>query len=154
LKPLGSSGTNNDKLAIKGDVSIVDNNHERQIKMYQDGTIKAREISITDVNDKNQIKLYQNGFIHAREIEVHALPIPDYVFEDEYELLGLEALKEYIAENGHLPGVPSAEEFAQKGTMNLGEMNVILLEKVEELALYILELKKEIDSFKSQNLSE
>jgi hypothetical protein len=38
--------------------------------------------------------------------------------------------------------------------MNLGEMNVILLEKVEELALYILELKKEIDSFKSQNLSE
>ncbi|HBH06969.1 MAG TPA: hypothetical protein DDX92_10260 [Flavobacteriales bacterium] len=90
LKPLGSSGTNDDKLAIKGDVSIVDDNHQRQIK------------------------LYQNGAIQAREIEVHTSNIPDYVFEEEYALMDMHSLKDYIHQNGHLPGVPSAQEFCSK----------------------------------------
>jgi hypothetical protein len=122
LKPLGSSGTNNDKLAIKGDVSIVDNNHERQIKMYQDGTIKAREVHVMVASDQ----------------------IPDYVFKEGYELMGLNDLKQYINDNGHLPKVPSAEEFGERGEINLGEMDNLLLEKVEELTLYILQLEERI----------
>jgi hypothetical protein len=120
LKPLGSSGTNNDKLAIKGDVSIVDNNHERQIKMYQDGTVKAREVLVA------------------------AGTIADYVFEEGYNLMSIHDLKQYINDNGHLPKIPSAEEFAKEGTMNVGDMNRVLLEKVEELTLYIFELEQRL----------
>ena len=127
LKPLGSSGTNDDKLAIKGDVSIVDNNHQRQIKMYQDGTIKAREIHVMVASEN----------------------IADYVFKDDYELMSLHELKEYIEDNGHLPNVPSAEEFGERGEMNLGEMDDLLLEKVEELTLYILQLEERIAELES-----
>jgi hypothetical protein len=127
LKPLGSSGTNNDKLAIKGDVSIVDNDHQRQIKLHQDGTIKAREVHVMVASDQ----------------------IPDYVFKEGYELMGLNDLKQYINDNGHLPKVPSAEEFGERGEMNLGEMDNLLLEKVEELTLYILQLQERIAELES-----
>jgi len=75
--------------------------------------------------------------------------IPDYVFKEGYELMGLNDLKQYINDNGHLPKVPSAEEFGERGEMNLGEMDNLLLEKVEELTLYILQLQERIAELES-----
>ncbi|MEZ4829247.1 MAG: TMF family protein, partial [Bacteroidia bacterium] len=55
----------------------------------------------------------------------------------------------YISENHHLPRIKSAEEYAATGSVNVGELQVQLLEKVEELTLYILTLKEEIDHLKT-----
>ena len=67
---------------------------------------------------------------------------PDYVFEPGYELLPLEELEQFVKENRHLPGVPSAEELS--GPVNISELQMILLEKVEELTLYSIELNEQI----------
>ncbi len=73
---------------------------------------------------------------------------PDYVFEENYELTQIPELKQYIEENGHLPGVPSEEEVKDKGYYDQDQLNKILLEKVEELTLYIIELQSEVDQLK------
>jgi len=80
---------------------------------------------------------------------------PDYVFESSYNLLSLEELAEYIKKEGHLPNIPKAEEAREKG-VNITELQMKLLEKVEELTLYTLsqeytikELKKEIRQLKN-----
>jgi hypothetical protein len=85
------------------------------------------------------------GKIIANEIEVKDLAnIPDFVFKSDYKLMSLRDLDLYVKKNYHLPDVPSAEEF-QKTGMNMAEMNYLLLKKVEELTLYMIELKKEND---------
>jgi hypothetical protein len=88
-------------------------------------------------------KLDVNGVIHTKEVKVDLdVPGPDYVFEPDYDLATLQEIETYIKENKHLPEVPSAKEMEENG-MNLKEMNLILLKKVEELTLHLIELKKE-----------
>ncbi len=82
-----------------------------------------------------------NGKIFAKEIEVISTISSDYVFEPEYELLPLTELEIYLKKNKHLPGIPSALEFKDKG-QNLAVMQDMLLRKIEELTLYIIELQK------------
>lgn len=67
---------------------------------------------------------------------------PDYVFESDYNLRSLEQVESYIKENGHLPEIPSANEFMENG-IKLGVMSFDLLKKVEELTLYMIDMKKE-----------
>lgn len=89
-------------------------------------------------------KLAVEGKIGAREINVTlSNPWPDYVFESEYKLMSLSELGRYIKEHRHLPDVPTAEEIMKSG-VDVGQMNVIMMKKIEELTLYILELKSEI----------
>jgi len=84
-----------------------------------------------------------NGSIHAKEVRVDlSVPAPDYVFEKNYKLTSLEDIKNYIDQNKHLPEVPSAKEIEKNG-LQLGEMNMILLKKIEELTLHVIELKQE-----------
>ena len=91
-------------------------------------------------------KLAVEGNIGARGIKVTlANPFPDYVFAANYKLRPLANLQSYIDKNKHLPGIPSAEEVKKDGGIELGQMNVKLLEKVEELTLYILELNKKLE---------
>ena len=92
-------------------------------------------------------KLSVEGNIRAREIEVNATTWADYVFDADYYLAPLTVVEEYIAENNHLPNVPSEEEVLEEG-INLGEMDAILLRKIEELTLYMIELKKENEELK------
>ena len=68
--------------------------------------------------------------------------VPDYVFEDDYKLMPLDELNEFIEKNGHLPNVPSAAEVKQKGQVNMSKLQMTLLEKVEELTLYTLQQEK------------
>ncbi|MFN8297525.1 MAG: hypothetical protein U0T75_00370 [Chitinophagales bacterium] len=65
----------------------------------------------------------------------------DCVFDDNYNLLTFKELEDYIKENHHLPEVPRAEDVVKSG-LDLGRMNAIFLQKVEELTLYLLELKR------------
>ncbi len=83
-----------------------------------------------------------NGEVFARKYTTTLGVIPDYVFDPSYKLLSLNELKTYITTNKHLPNIPSAKEYEERGELDLGELNRKLLEKVEELTLYILQLEE------------
>jgi hypothetical protein len=70
---------------------------------------------------------------------------PDYVFNSDYKLLTLEEIKTYIDKNKHLPEVPSAKEMEANG-VQLGEMNMLLLKKIEELTLHVIDQNKKLDA--------
>ena len=93
-------------------------------------------------------RLAVNGNIRAKEIKVEATNWPDYVFWKDYELKRLPELERYIDQHGHLPEVPSAAEVVTAG-ISLGEMNKILLKKIEELTLHLIEKEKEISELKN-----
>ena len=89
-----------------------------------------------------QAKLAVNGNILAKEIKVKTdISVPDYVFEPDYNLLGLAEVEAYVKEHKHLPEIPSATEIRQNG-LDLAEMNLLLLKKVEELTLHLIERNK------------
>jgi len=94
-------------------------------------------------------KLTVEGTIGARRMKVMQGTWADFVFQPEYKLPTLAEVEGYIKVNRHLPDVPSAEEVEKDG-LDLGEMNKRLLQKVEELTLYLIELKKENDEMKQQ----
>jgi hypothetical protein len=90
-------------------------------------------------------KLSVNGEVYAKRVKVTVAQAdwPDYVFAPEYSLPSLAEVEKYIKSERHLPGVPSAEEVGKKG-LDLGEMNRRLLEKVEELTMYLIEQQKQL----------
>lgn len=100
------------------------------------------------------------GKIHTQEVlvDLNGAVAPDYVFQKyydgfsllqpEYELISLGELETFIKENHHLPGIPSSEEMNENG-ISLKEMNLKLLQKIEELTLYVLEQQKEIEALKN-----
>jgi hypothetical protein len=91
------------------------------------------------------------GKIHAREVKVNvgAGTGPDYVFASEYPLPTLKELERYINANNHLPEVPAAKVMETEG-VNVSEMNMLLLKKVEEMTLYVIAQEKKIDSLKEE----
>ncbi|MBP1221763.1 hypothetical protein [Flavobacterium sp. 1355] len=95
-------------------------------------------------------KLAVEGSIGAREIKVQATGWSDFVFKKEYTLPTLEEVEKHIAEKGHLENIPNEEEVLKNG-INLGEMNAKLLQKIEELTLYVIEQNKRLDKVEKEN---
>jgi len=94
-------------------------------------------------------KLAVNGGILAEEVKVITdVPASDYVFEPDYKLKSLNEIKTYVETHKHLPEVPSAAEFKRDG-YKVGQMDDLLLRKVEELTLYVIELQKQIETLKT-----
>jgi len=93
------------------------------------------------------VELTVAGKVYAREVKVNINTgtAPDYVFQDAYELPSLSYVAGYINQHRHLPSVPSAAEMEKDG-VSVGEMNMILLKKVEELTLYILDQDKKLNA--------
>lgn len=94
-------------------------------------------------------KFAVEGNVRAREIRVDAETWPDYVFTEEYHLPSLQEIQKHIQEKGHLPNMPSAKEVEANG-IELGEMNRLLLEKIEELTLYLIEQEKQLKEQKRE----
>ncbi|EFK58568.1 hypothetical protein U0038_06455 [Sphingobacterium spiritivorum] len=86
-------------------------------------------------------KLEVNGNIRAKEIKVETANWPDYVFEEDYKLTPLAEVETFIKANKHLPEVPSAREIEEDG-LSLGEMNKLMMKKIEELTLHLIEKEK------------
>ncbi|MCF6405176.1 hypothetical protein L3C95_19895 [Chitinophaga filiformis] len=107
-------------------------------------------IGTTEVAD---YKLAVKGAIGATRVKVTLTGWADFVFEPDYRLPSLTDLETYIKKNKHLPDVPSASEVAKEG-LDLGEMNKILLQKIEELTLHVIEMQKEIDQLKKHGAPE
>ncbi|MFY8097483.1 MAG: hypothetical protein ACOVMH_06685 [Flavobacterium sp.] len=93
--------------------------------------------------------VFGNGNVIATEVRVKTPIFPDYVFDKEYKLMSLYDLEKYIDANNHLPNIPSADEIITNG-LELGNMQVKQMEKIEELTLYIIQLKKEMDLMKKE----
>jgi hypothetical protein len=91
-------------------------------------------------------KLTVNGSIRAKEIRVNT-GWADYVFDKDYKLMKLEDVKRFIDKNKHLPGLPAASVL-QKNGVDISKMQTKMMEKIEELTLYILQLKEEIKELK------
>ena len=94
-------------------------------------------------------KLAVEGFVRAREVRVDQDTWPDYVFDKGYDLPTLEDIQKHIQEKGHLPNIPSAQEVKANG-VELGKMNKSLLEKIEELTLYLFQQNERIKVLEKQ----
>jgi hypothetical protein len=94
-------------------------------------------------------KLDVMGTIRAREIKVD-LNGADFVFGDNYNLRSLEEVENFVKENKHLPEIEPAQNMETNGA-ELGELNTKLLQKIEELTLYMIEMNKEIKELKQEN---
>lgn len=95
-------------------------------RLYVEKGVCTEKVKVTDVNN-----------------------FPDFVFEEDYNLRSLTEVEAYITQNKHLPNVPSAAEVEKDG-LDLGEMDKILLQKIEELTLYTIEQQKQIEALKKE----
>lgn len=146
-----------DKISVSGTLTEISGSSANSIRLNSIGEIalNANFIEIPTgsllINKTSQTnpsyKLDVNGKIRANEIVVNTTGA-DYVFEDNYKLKALDEVESFIEENNHLPGIPSAVEMQAEG-MSVGELNTKLLEKVEELTLYMIELKKENEEIRN-----
>ena len=93
-----------------------------------------------------QAKLAVNGDVLAKEmrVSVDSTDWPDFVFSPDYQMMSLAELEQFINTHHHLPDIPSAEKIRGLGCVNLGEMNVLLLQKIEEMTLRMIEMEKRI----------
>ncbi|MBR5373196.1 MAG: hypothetical protein IK131_00810 [Paludibacteraceae bacterium] len=108
------------------------------------GTLTCKDrMKVVEVDSKS---------IRAGEITVDMNNAADYVFDENYDLRSLSEVECFVKENKHLPGMPSAAELSEKG-MSVSQMSNLLLEKVEELTLHLIDMKKEINSLKEENAS-
>jgi len=98
----------------------------------------------------NGYKLSVGGKVICTEVRVEAVSSwPDYVFNHDYDLMSLREVEQWIRENKHLPGIPSAAEVEAAG-FDLGDMQKKLLEKLEELTLYVIEQEKKIERLEAK----
>jgi hypothetical protein len=115
-------------------------------------TIKRNsgDISIGSRDFANGYKLSVAGKIMSEGVTVKIRSEwPDYVFGKKYKLMALSDLESFIKTNGHLPNIPNAKDVAKSG-VDLAEMQRLLLEKIEELSLYIIHQQKEIEFLKDE----
>jgi len=103
-------------------------------------------------NDTKGYKLAVKGHVIAEKVVIRKNENwPDYVFDSSYELPKLSDIESYVKKNKHLPEIPSASEIEENG-QDLGEMNKLLLKKVEELTLFIIQQDKQIQKFKNSEV--
>lgn len=102
--------------------------------------------SSTNVN----FEVLGSGEVYARKYTTTLAAFPDYVFADNYSLLSFNDLRSYLKVNNRLPNMPSAVQVEKEGA-DLGELNRLLVEKVEELTLYILQLEERMQKVEKVN---
>ncbi len=110
--------------------------------------VQGGHLGIGTDNPDPSHKLSVNGSIRAKEVVVDT-GWSDFVFDDDYNLRTLREVEAHIEEHGHLPEVPSAEEVESEG-LSVGEAQKIMMQKIEELTLYMIDLKKENEALKER----
>ena len=110
-------------------------------------------IGINTVNNVNGYALAVDGGIISTKVFIKEVKLwPDYVFSEDYSLMDLNDLKRYLEQSHHLPGIPDEEEILSKG-YDMGEMQALMMEKIEEMTRYILLLQDEINDLKTSSTS-
>jgi hypothetical protein len=144
---IGTSNPSND-ISVNGTIDAT--------KIGIGTTTPSNDLSVNGIVDATKIGigttciptgyiLAVNGSIKAKEVQVSLDDWCDYVFNKDYKIKSLSEVEAYISLHKHLPDVPSESDVKTNGGINIGEMNTILLKKVEEQMLYIIELNKRIE---------
>jgi hypothetical protein len=117
---------------------------------FQISTTTVAGVELTIQDSTGNVLIENDLIVTGQCSEADGACAPDYVFEPDYELLSLEELSAFVAENKHLPNVPSAAEVEANG-INMRRFNFAMLEKIEELVLYTLEQQSTIDALTGHN---
>jgi hypothetical protein len=153
---VSNNGAEGFELYLDKPLSLVGlQSYNRVLNTYSKMQLDASQFSfmhgnvgIGTINPLN--KLDVKGTIHSQEVKVDMLNWSDFVFKKEYNLPTLEEVEKHITEKGHLENIPNEKEVLEKG-INLGEMNAKLLQKVEELTLYMIEQNKRMNKLEKDN---
>ncbi|PTS92783.1 hypothetical protein DBR11_26365 [Pedobacter sp. HMWF019] len=123
-------------LAFYTSVGLDQTNLTEKMRISSSGNVSI------GTKDSKGYKFAVAGNMIAESVKVQLQSAwPDYVFKDDYKLTSLQETEKHIKEKGHLPGIPSAAEVKSEG-IDLGEMNKKLLQKIEELTLYLIQMEK------------
>ena len=130
---------------------VEDMNGALSFNIFENGRTELNYKQLTNTDkvllirnpDRKLLQLTNDGVLRAREIVVDLALWSDYVFEPTYKLMPLTEVKQYISENKHLPNVPSAAVMEAEG-LNVAETSRMLMEKVEELTLYLIQLEEKV----------
>lgn len=145
------------------DQFLIESTQQELLKLNYQGllTSKSQIINVGNSNltpliisnsSQKLLEVDNNGLLHSRRIKVDAASWADFVFDEDYKLITINELKNFIECNNHLPNIPSEKEVLKNG-IDLLDMNIMLLQKIEELTLYILDLEKRITEVE-QNYTE
>ena len=140
---LGYRGVNSHEVGLYFKTSFLNNGGITAMTIVPNGNVG---IGVTNP----QYKLTVEGTIAAREVNVTTETWSDFVFHSSYKLRSLGEVEQFIKANSHLPEIPSAAEVKENG-IGLGEMNAKLLQKIEELTLYMIEQQKQMVEMKNEN---
>lgn len=148
----GGAGSGNTNLYTRGQLVLASNgNNIGQSLLLQNNGLTAMAVipggNIGIGTTTPSQKLSVNGNIAAKKMIISQANWPDYVFDPTYRLKPLSELSAFIQQNKHLPEMPSAAEVEAKG-ISVGDNQALLLKKIEELTLYVLDLQKQIDQLK------
>jgi hypothetical protein len=130
------------------------NRKNNAINFHRGGDTYGGFITFDVCDGNNMAKLSLRGLdvygiIQAKEVIVSNENWPDYVFSKDYQLPTLQEISRHIDEKQHLPGIPSSEEVAKDG-INLSEMNAKLLQKIEEMTLYMIQQQQLIEKLEQR----
>ena len=153
-----SDGNNNPRINVGASGSEVVMQHSYSFssvpfnfKMGNNNLMTFSGLNVGIGTTTPDAKLTVKGDIHAEEVRVDLnVPAPDYVFEEDYDLWSLAETEQFIKAHKHLPEIPSAAEMEKNG-IELKEMNLKLLQKVEELTLHLIEQNKKIEDILEEN---
>ena len=127
--------------------------------IHGDGFVQIRSQFVPDQKvfaisdhstDEDFFRIYGNGEVRAKSLKLTLYGWADHVFKEDHKLLPLDSLESYVKENQHLPNVPSEQEMLEK-EHDVAETDAMLMEKIEELTLYLIELNKEVKALKARN---
>ena len=121
----------------KGTVTINTRNQSKALLVYNTAGFKI-------------LQLDNSGTLHARQIEVDLNNWPDFVFETNYKLMPIEQVALYIKKYKHLPNIPTALDVETNG-LNLGSMQKMMMQKIEELTIYTIKQNEETKKLESEN---
>lgn len=122
---------------VSGTLNITSNSSSQPFKFHSDGKLEVRRLDALEI-------------IYAKEVHVkQPSAFPDYVFADDYDLQPLDEVKAFIEEHKHLPNYPSAQEVATNG-IGVGELQIKQMETIEELMLYVIELKEQMKKLEAK----
>ncbi len=131
----------------KGFIGIGTKSPQATLDVSGDGLF-AGSVGIGTSNPVSTLTV--NGKITCEEVDVIVDVFPDYVFKDDYPLKSLDEVARYIDTHHHLPDVPTEKEVIQNG-MSLGQMNHILLQKIEEMTLYLIDMNAQQQRLAQEN---
>lgn len=143
LDPAGNESVVSNTLAITTDATSGSEATGNWALNNQDVYYNTGKVGIGTTTPDETLAV--NGNIHAKEVRVDLQGWPDYVFTDTYHLPSLKEVEDHIKSEGHLPNIPSAQKVDDEG-IHLGQMKIKLLEKIEELTLYIIAQQKHIEA--------